>query len=58
MGHKKKQGKKLKSVVRRLIAAQRRDMYSTNWVNNSYNPRSQDVYDRKKRSSGAGFSKQ
>lgn len=57
MGHKKSRGKKLKSAVRRLIDEQRRDDNSTDWVDNSRDPRSQDFYSRKKRSSGAGFSK-
>jgi hypothetical protein len=57
MSKGKKKRRKGNSELRRLIAEQARDMRSGNYINNCYDPRSKDIYHRRKRSSGSGFYK-
>lgn len=57
----KKKKRKWKRRTRRdrelakLIADQKRDMWNFTGIDNTYNPKSQDIYSRRRRSGGSGF---
>jgi len=57
---KKKKRRKLlsrKKELRKLIAEQRMDQHNFNGNGYIFNPNSKDIYDRRRRNSGSGFSK-
>lgn len=49
--------KKLNSGVLSLIKEQKQDKINPNFINECFNPESDDIYNRRRRSPGSGFSK-
>lgn len=52
---KKRKKKKLSQTILMLMAEQKRDQQNPDAIDNTYDPRSEDIYHRRKRTRGSGF---